>query len=297
MDIKLKLRETLLNEIFDDKGLPYTIIHQRTSGNLVFLDYEFVVPNKDGDYTIVVDCFSNPNPDNTILIYICDDLNIEMYENGVYLSVNFKLKVGKDDEGQAYETINRGDVLKIMSTVKTIVLNGIKYLEKQGLKLMMVYSLPVSNIGKTAQSTDTREKMYNYLYNKLKKPSFSLFKFNSYSGMYNTKKLRKLKPPKPLIQTNPTVETEIDVIKRINEYLTSIEGGVFLQPKLTNETDAMVFPFTDFDNYPSKYYFYFHYDIKQIGGEEIVTQTISPKDQRTLDFVLQHIDEFNNVIR
>ena len=89
MDIKLKLRETLLNEIFDDKGLPYTIIHQRTSGNLVFLDYEFVVPNKDGDYTIVVDCFSNPNPDNTILKYICDDLNIEMYENGVYLSVNF----------------------------------------------------------------------------------------------------------------------------------------------------------------------------------------------------------------
>ena len=297
MDIKLKLRETLLNEIFDDKGLPYTIIHQRTSGNLVFLDYEFVVPNKDGDYTIVVDCFSNPNPDNTILKYICDDLNIEMYENGVYLSVNFKLKVGKDDEGQAYETINRGDVLKIMSTVKTIVLNGIKYLEKQGLKLMMVYSLPVSNIGKTAQSTDTREKMYNYLYNKLKKPSFSLFKFNSYSGMYNTKKLRKLKPPKPLIQTNPTVETEIDVIKRINEYLTSIEGGVFLQPKLTNETDAMVFPFTDFDNYPSKYYFYFNYNIRYVGTEEIVTQTISPKDQRTLDFVLQHIDEFNNVIR
>jgi hypothetical protein len=297
MDIRLKLRETLLSEIFDDKGLPYTIVNQSTTRDSAYLEYEFVVPNKDGDYTILVDCYSTPRPDNTTLKHICDDLNIEIYENGIYLSVNFKLKVDKDAEGQAYETINRGDVLKIISTVKTIVLNGIKYLEKQGLKLMMVYSLPVANMGKTPQSTDTREKMYNYLYNKLKKPSFRLFKYNSYSGMYNTKKLRKLKPPKPLTQTNPTVETEIDVIKRINEYLTSIEGGVFLQPKFTNETDAMVFPFTDFDNYPSKYYFYFHYDIKQIGGEEIITQSISPKDQRTMDFVLQHIDEFNNVIR
>lgn len=297
MDIKLKIREALLGEIFDDKGLPYTIIEQRISRNAVFLEYEFVVPNKDGDYTIVVDCFSNPRPDNITLKNICDDLNIEIYENGIYLLVNFKLKVGKDSEGQSHETINRGDVLKIMSTVKTIVLNGIKYLEKQGLKLMMVYSMPVGNMGKTAQSTDTREKMYNYLYNKLKKPSFELFKFNSYSGMYNTKKLKKPKPAKRLIQTQPTVETEIDVIKRINEYLTSIEGGVFLLPKLINQTDALIFPFTDFDNYPSKYYFYFKYDIKYVGTEEIVTQTISPKDQRTLDFVLQHIDEFNNVIR
>jgi CRISPR/Cas system-associated protein endoribonuclease Cas2 len=297
MDIKLKLREALLSEIFDDKGLPYTVLDQRVSSNSAYLEYEFIVPNKDGDYTILVDCYSTPRPDNTTLKHICDDLNIEIYENGIYLSVNFKLKVDKDSEGQAYETINRGDVLKIVSTVKTIVLNSIKYLEKQGLKLMMVYSLPVANIGKTAQSTDTREKMYNYLYNKMKKPSFSLFKFNSYSGMYNTKKIRKPKPAKRLEQTNPTVKTEIEVIERINKYLTSIEGGVFLQPKLTNETDAMVFPFTDFDNYPSKYYFYFNYNIRYVGTEEIVTQTISPKDQRTLDFVLQHIDEFNNVIR
>lgn len=297
MDIKLKIREALLGEIFDDKGLPYTIIKQSISRNAAFLEYEFVVPNKDGDYTIVVDCFSNPEPDNITLKNICEDLNIEIYENGVYLLVNFKLKVDKDGEGQAYETINRGDVLKIMSTVKTIVLNGIKYLEKQGLKLMMVYSMPIGNMGKTIQSTDTREKMYNYLYNKLKKPSFELFKYNSYSGMYNTKKLRKPKPAKRLVQTQPTVETEIDVIKRINEFLTNIEDGVFLLPKLINQTDALIFPFTDYDNYPSKYYFYFKYDIKYVGAEEIATQTISPKDQRTLDFVLQHIDEFNNVIR
>ena len=296
MDIKLKLREALLNEIFDDKGLPYTIIEQRISRNEAFLEYEFVVPNKDGDYTILVDCISTPEPDNTTLKHICDDLNIEIYENGIYLKVNFKLKV---DKGEAYETINRGDVLKIMSTVKTIVLNSVKYLEKQGLKLMMIYSLPVANIGKTPQSTDTREKMYNYLYNKLKGPSFNLFKFNSYSGMYNTKKLRKPKPPKPLTQTKPTVLTELEVIESINHFLTTAsDDGVFIVPKFYNgNNDISEMSFTNFDDYPNKFYFDYFLDIKHVGGDILFTRFIHPKDQRTLDFVLQHIDEFNNVIR
>jgi hypothetical protein len=172
-------------------------------------------------------------------------------------------------------------------------------LEKKGLKLMMIYSMPVANIGKTPQSTDTREKMYNYLYNKIKKPSFELFKFNSYSGMYNTKKLRKSKPLKPLIQTKPTVLTQLEVIERINDFLTTTnDDGVFMVPKFYNGNNKTTeIHFTDFDDYPNKFYFDYFLDIKQNGDDMLFTRFAHPKDQRTLDFVLQHIDEFNNVIR
>ena len=183
MNIKIRLREALLNEIGDSEGLPFKLVASVINTRHISLNYEFTVPKEnDESYTIVVSNSSYVNNDTSERIR--DNLGIKIMENGVYLYVDFNLKYS---EGK-YDVINKGDVFKILTTVKSIVLDTIKQCEEKGFELVMIYSLPVSNEYKGGSYSNIRKNMYDYLYKKFKRPSFELFQVGIYSGIYDKTK-------------------------------------------------------------------------------------------------------------
>jgi len=135
MNIKIKLREALLKEIGDSEGLPFKLVASIINTRHISLTYEFTVPKEnDESYTIEVSNSSYVNNDTSEEIR--NKLGIERMENGVYLYVDFKLK---DTYGN-YEVINKGDVFKILTTVKSIVLDTIKQCEEKGFELVMIFT-------------------------------------------------------------------------------------------------------------------------------------------------------------
>ena len=217
MNIKLRLREALLNEIGDSEGLPFELVASTLNTRHISLKYEFTVPKEnDESYTIEVSNSSYLNDDTAEEIR--NKLGIERLENGIYLYVDFKLK---DTYGN-YEVINKGDVFKILTTVKSIVLDTIKQCEAKGFELMMIYSLPVSNKYKGSKFTNIRKNMYDYLYKKFKRPSFELFQVSMYSGIYD--KTKSTNQPKQEPKQEPIDNSsQLDIIiDRINDVLSRV---------------------------------------------------------------------------
>ena len=276
MNIKLRLREALLKEIGDSEGLPFEIVDSTINKRHISLTYEFTVPKEnDESYTIEVSNSSYVN--NETSEEIRNKLGIERLENGIYLYVDFKLKgtYGK------YEVINKGDVFKILTTVKSIVLDTIKICEEKGFELVMIYSLPVSNSSKGSNSSNIRKNMYDYLYKKFKRPNFELFQVGMYSGIYDkTKSDNQLndEPKQEPIDNTSQLETDT-IIDKINEVLS--KPGRQLNKTIEPSIDDNDITFNDIK---LSYFFrdgnvYFY-----------------PMDEKSLNFIIQNESRLVNLV-
>jgi len=290
MSVRLKVREALINELFEGKGLPFEITYQFVKGNSLHCTYEFTVPNEEGDYVMVVNTYGGSDGDT--VMDVSREYGMGIYDYGLYLSVSFKVK-----NSDNFATINKGDVFDIMNTVKSTVLNSIEFGKTNGLELMMIYSLPTSNYSNSV-SENTREQMYNYLYKKFKTDSFEFFKYGSYSGIYNTAKPER--PPQEKLekrqQTKSKAPTESALIQRINDVLA--RNDIFIhQSTYTGDKVGGKMEYRDYDTnieYVFKYVFTITYDNM---GNSVEYSDLYPDDEITLKLMKERGDEFVNLVK
>lgn len=293
MNIKIRLREFLLKEIGDSEGLPFKIVTSIINTRHISLKYEFTVPKEnDESYTIVVSNSSYVN--DYTAEQMRNKLGIERLENGIYLYVDFKLKGSSDD----YDVINKGDVFKILTTVKSIVLDTIKQCEEKGFELIMIYSLPVSNSSKGSNNNNIRKNMYDYLYKKFKKEGFELFDSGMYSGIYDKTKSGNQPNNKPKQEPieqpqNSFQQADIDrIIQRINNNLsTSDNDKHYLHKTIKPSIGGDQFTY---DNVKLSYFV----DVKwneSIGRYEAIVD-FYPTDEESLNFIIQNESRLVNLV-
>lgn len=300
--LKNLLREGLIDEVFNSEPLEFV---DKTYGDSDYLNYSFTVPNEQGDYTIetsiVIRRYDDPD-----IIKTSKHLNIPRYKHGAYLYVSFKsLEHG-------FDTINRGDVLKIISTIKAIVKNAVSKLKQKGLALIMIYSMPISNKGK-----QTRKDMYSYLYKDLTVNGvFNEFEFGSYSGIYSTVRPRKPRVTNQTNQAKPKVAKSVSAVSssgggaggNIREFIpakvdTTNEIVSIINQRLESDNTFMHTKINRGDTRPStikNYKFTYDYDIefRTIDGTRTMVEfrDYYPYDEETAQFVKDHKDEFVNLI-
>ena len=304
MNIKLRLREVLLKEIGDSEGLPFELKRStiNTSSKHIFRMYEFTVPKENGQsYTIEVTNNSYPTDDTTE--NILNNLGVERLENGIYLYVSFELM----DSVNQYGVINKGDAFKILTTVKSIVLDTIEQCEAKGFELMMIYSLPVAK-GKVYYKYDDnnerkpyfrnkkgeeleykgdinnniRKNMYDYLYKKFKRKDFELFDSGRYSGIYNKVKSENLKDnePEPQQPEDNLSQLDIDrIINKINELLSEprCKLNKTIEPSIAGND-------VTFDDIKLSYFF-------RHGNVDFY-----PIDEKSLNFIIQNESRLVNLV-
>lgn len=272
MNIKLRLREALLNEIGDSEGLPFKLVRSIINSRHIALKYEFTVP-KENDESYTIEVSNSSYVSNDTSEEIRNKLGIERIENGIYLYVDFNLK----DSNGKYDVINKGDVFKILTTVKSIVLDTIQQCEEKGFELVMIYSLPVSNEYRGSSYSNIRKNMYDYLYKKFKKPSFDLFQVGMYSGIYDKTKSDNEPKQQPISNNS---QLEIDrIIDKINVMLS--KPGRQLNKTIKQSIDSQDITFNDVK---LSYFF--------IGGDV----EFYPMDQNSLNFIIQNESRLVNLV-
>jgi len=181
MDIKLKLRESLLREFGEGEGLPF-----RTDGlnfttkskvDESYIHYDFKVPNeKFGDYNMTVGIVGQRE---ATIEDILKHLGIEKKPNCAYLEVAFESDV------KGFGTINRGDVLKIMNTIKSIVVDVIKRYAEAGQSVELIYGNPSIDFDKgDTEEKNRRKDLYSYFFNKFMPDGFKVFELTPAIGIY-----------------------------------------------------------------------------------------------------------------
>ena len=291
MNIKIRLREALLNEIGDSEGLPFELKRSTINPDSkhIFLMYEFTVPKENGEsYSIEVSNSSYLKDDTAE--EMCNRLGIERLENGIYLYVDFKLKGASGD----YDVINKGDVFKILSTVKSIVLDTIEKCEAKGFELVMIYSLPISNSSKGSNNSNIRKNMYDYLYKKFKRPSFELFQVGMYSGIYDKTKSVNQPKQEPTEQPQDYL-SQLDIDRTIlwvnNKLSTSDNAKHYLHKTIKPSID--VYQFT-YNNVKLSYFVDVIWDESIRKYETIVD--FYPTDEKSLKFIIQNESSLINLV-
>lgn len=291
MNIKLRLREALLKEIGDSEGLPFELKRSTINPDSkhIFLMYEFTVPKENGEsYTIEVSNNSYLKDDTAE--EMCNSLGIERLENGIYLYVDFKLKGVSGD----YDVINKGDVFKILSTVKSIVLDAIEKCEAKGFELAMIYSLPVSNSSKGSSYSNIRKNMYDYLYKKFKRESFELFQVGMYSGIYDKTKSVNQPKQEPIEQPqNSFQQADIDrIIQRINNNLrTSDNDKHYLHKTIKPSISGDQFTYDDV-----KLSYFVDAKWNESIGNYVAIVDFYPTDEKSLNFIIQNESKLINLV-
>lgn len=297
MNIKIKLREALLNEIGDSEGLPFKLVASILNTRHISLKYEFTVP-KENDESYTIEVTNSSYVSNYTTEQIRNELGIEILENGVYLYVDFNLK----DSNGKYEVINKGDVFKILTTVKSIVLDTIEQCEAKGLELVMIYSLPISNSLKGSNNSNIRKNMYDYLYKKFKRPSFELFQVGMYSGIYdktksgnqpnNKSKQEPIEQPQEEPQTSFRQEDIDRTISWINNKLnTSHDAKHYLHKTIKPSISGDQFAFNNVK-------LSFFVDIiwnESISKYETIVD-FYPMDEKSLNFIIQNESRLVNLV-
>lgn len=163
MNLKNKLHEALLREFGEGDGLPF----RRPSFNPKFMEYEFDIPNEDGEYTMIT---TSIQINNAILKNYLKQLRLPMVPNGGYIEIDFETETG------GLSSTNKGDVIKIMTTVKAIINDLINYFQRNNQPIQMIMATPVyeKSRGETAD-TNSRKKLYTYLFQKYKPSGFTFF--------------------------------------------------------------------------------------------------------------------------
>lgn len=213
------LRENLLEISFNGEPLDFSF----SSGGENTMYYRFEVPNDKGNYNMFVSVSVRNSDDSGVIrmsnnLKIIDEPNndlskqtyknvsIPTYKHGAYLYVSFSSNETNLD------IINKGDIFKIMNTIKATVKDAIERVKKRGLALVMIYSYPIPN-NKTEKDVDgvdrvkiqknVRKKIYDKLYDDLVKTGkYKLFESGSHSGVYSIDRPRK---PRASKQIEPKV--------------------------------------------------------------------------------------------
>jgi hypothetical protein len=180
MNIQLKLREALLKEFGEGDGLPFIQTVNVIRGNLINFLYKFRVPNeKHGEYKIEV-IIANDIVSIDLLMELLKKLNLNHDENGAYLDVSFR-----EDEGLFADTSNKGDVIMIMNTVKSIIASALGKLNDADIPLQMIFAEPTYNSRKgETPSSNRRMDLYSYLFKKNIPNGFEFFQAGKFVGIY-----------------------------------------------------------------------------------------------------------------
>lgn len=200
MDLAKRLREVILLEFGSGVSLEPKQRHAIIVSNEVEYGYEFLVPNKTGDYIINVDIDGLIYDDkkikqegkqqyyNEFKAYM-DNLtgrDVKPQPLGVYLSINFLTKRGRYDD-----RTNKGDMVKIISTITNIVKIVKGSLEDKGYNLQMLMAQPSYNDKMGEMENDSqRKRIYTHLFNRNLPEGFESFESGKTIGIIKVDNLK-----------------------------------------------------------------------------------------------------------